>query len=78
MDNTTIPRIRISSLGPEYLDDAFFKVIQDERILPHFHLSIQSFSNGVLQRMKRNYTYKELAHVLMKFRSLKRSVPVSL
>ncbi len=78
LDNTTIPRIRISSLGPEYLDDAFFKVIQDERILPHFHLSIQSFSNGVLQRMKRNYTYKELAHVLMKFRSLKRSVPVSL
>lgn len=78
LDNTTIPRIRLSSLGPEYLNDDFFKVIQDERILPHFHLSIQSFSDWVLQRMRRNYTSKDLVNVLTKFRTLKRSVPVSL
>lgn len=78
LDNTTIPRIRLSSLGPEYLNDDFFKVIQDERILPHFHLSIQSFSDWVLQGMRRNYTSKDLVNVLTKFHALKRSVPVSL
>jgi MiaB/RimO family radical SAM methylthiotransferase len=78
LDNTTIPRIRISSLGPEYLDDAFFKVIENPRILPHFHLSIQSFSDTVLQRMKRNYTVKILANVLAKFHALKTIVPLSL
>ena len=78
LDNTTIPRIRLSSLGPEYLNDDFFRVIQDERILPHFHLSLQSFSDWILQDMRRNYTYKDLVRVLAKFRALKRSVPVSL
>ena len=78
LDHTTIPRIRLSSLGPEYLNDDFFRVIQDERILPHFHLSIQSFSDWVLQRMRRNYTSKDLICVLTKFRALKKSVLVSL
>ena len=78
LDNTAIPRIRLSSLGPEYLNDDFFCVIQNERILPHFHLSIQSFSDWVLQRMRRNYSSKDLANVLTKFRALKKSVLVSL
>ena len=46
--------------------------------MPHFHLSIQSFSDGVLTRMKRNYTAKTLDNVLTKIRSLKREVPVSI
>ncbi len=78
LDNTTIPRIRISSLWPEYLDDEFFTVIQNPRILPHFHLSIQSFSDTVLQRMRRNYTLKNLKNILKKFRTLKTTIPVSL
>jgi len=78
LDNTTIPRIRLSSLWPEYLDDKFFEVIQNPRILPHFHMSIQSFSDSVLERMKRNYTTKTLDQVLIKLRGMKTSVPVSL
>ena len=78
LDNTTISRIRISSLWPEYLDNEFFNVIENPRILPHFHLSIQSFSDSVLQRMKRNYTAETLDVVLAKLRSVKTTVPVSL
>jgi len=78
LEKTQIPRIRISSLGPEYLDDEFFTVIQNPRILPHFHLSIQSFSDTVLQRMKRNYTVWGLKKILKKFRALKTAIPVSL
>lgn len=67
LKQTTIPRIRISSLWPEYLNDEFFDVIRDPRILPHFHLSIQSFSDHVLKLMKRNYSAEYLQNVLKKF-----------
>lgn len=46
--------------------------------MPHFHLSIQSFSDGVLQRMRRNYDSQTLDKVLKKIRSLKREIPVSI
>lgn len=78
LEKTQIPRIRISSLGPEYLDAEFFKVIENPRIMPHFHFSIQSFSDGVLHRMKRNYAAKTLDGLLTKIRSLKRKIPVSI
>jgi len=78
LEHTQIARIRLSSLGPEYLDDEFFTVIENPRIMPHFHLSIQSFSDGVLQRMKRNYDSKILDKVLTNIRSIKTEVPVSL
>lgn len=78
LEKTQIERIRISSLGPEYLNEAFFDVIQDPRILPHFHLSIQSFADPVLQAMKRNYSAADLDRVLKQFSKIKTSVPVSL
>jgi threonylcarbamoyladenosine tRNA methylthiotransferase MtaB len=46
--------------------------------MPHFHVSIQSFSDNVLSAMRRNYTAKILKEVLTKFRALKLGVPVSL
>ena len=75
---TTIPRIRISSMWPEYANDEFFEVVSDERILPHFHYSIQSFSNSVLQDMWRHYSSDELKKVLKKTRNLKRKNLISI
>lgn len=75
---TTIPRIRISSMWPEYANDEFFDVASDERILPHFHYSIQSFSNNVLQNMWRHYSSDELKTVLNKTRNLKKKNLISI
>jgi len=75
LNQTTIPRIRISSLGPEYLNDEFFEVIRDSRVLPHFHLSIQSFSDAVLKGMKRNYSAEHLKNVLKRFNILQSDCP---
>lgn len=75
---TTIPRIRISSMWPEYANDEFFDVVSDERILPHFHYSIQSFSNNVLQNMWRHYSADELKIVLKKTRNLKKKNLISI
>ena len=75
---TTIPRIRISSMWPEYANDYFFDVISDNRILPHLHYSIQSFSDNVLKKMWRHYSSLELKTVLKKTRELKKQNLISI
>lgn len=69
---TSVPRIRISSLGPEFLDEKFFELMKNPRFLPHFHFSIQSFSDKVLKLMNRNYDVALLDDVLMCIRNLER------
>ncbi|MBU0727224.1 tRNA (N(6)-L-threonylcarbamoyladenosine(37)-C(2))-methylthiotransferase MtaB [Patescibacteria group bacterium] len=72
LEKTDIPRIRISSLGPEYFSEDLFEVLQNPRICRHIHLSIQSCSDTVLERMKRNYTVKDVENVIKR---LKKDIP---
>ncbi len=72
LDETKIERIRISSLGPEFLNEQFFEIIKDQRFLPHFHISIQSFSDKVLKLMNRNYNKNLLDNVINKLKNLDR------
>ena len=72
LDETKIERIRISSLGPEFLNEQFFEIIKDQRFLPHFHISIQSFSDKVLKLMNRNYNKDLLDDVINKLKNLDR------
>lgn len=72
LERTTIPRIRISSLWPEFLDEHFFTLLENPRFLPHFHLSIQHVVDEILLRMHRNYTRKTLDQMIHNFRELKR------
>ena len=49
-------RIRLGSLDPSLFKEAFVNEIKDLRSLaPHFHISLQSGSSGVLALMKRKY-----------------------
>ena len=51
-----IPRIRISSIEPDLLSDEIINFIGlSERIMPHFHIPLQSGSDAVLKAMKRKY-----------------------
>jgi threonylcarbamoyladenosine tRNA methylthiotransferase MtaB len=68
---TSIPRLRISSLGPQYLSDQLIELWASEsRILPHLHLSLQSGSSSVLERMRRGYTSAEVDGKLSKLRQV--------
>lgn len=78
LENTSIPRIRISSLGPEFVDDAVLEVLAEERIYPHFHFSIQSGSNNVLKSMARHYDGDYMRRLLEKTRNIKRKDGVSI
>ncbi len=51
-----LQRIRISSVEPNLLTDEVIEfVARSQRIMPHFHLPLQSGSNDVLALMKRKY-----------------------
>ena len=52
-----IRRIRLGSLEPRIITPAFAKRLAAiPKLCPHFHLSLQSGSEGVLRRMNRKYT----------------------
>ena len=51
-----LARIRISSVEPNLLTDEIIEfAARSQRIMPHFHLPLQSGSNEVLSLMKRKY-----------------------
>ena len=51
-----LARIRISSVEPNLLTDEIIEfAARSQRIMPHFHLPLQSGSNEVLSIMKRKY-----------------------
>jgi len=47
--------LRLSSLAPDSIDENFTAVLSHKRIRPHFHLSIQSGSKKLLEKMGRSY-----------------------
>lgn len=50
---TDIPRIRLGSLEPWDLPENFFQLFENQRLMPHLHLPLQSGSDSVLRRMAR-------------------------
>ena len=56
LDETAIPRLRVSSLQPQEITDELLELWQDERFCPHFHLPLQSGSEAVLKQMRRRYS----------------------
>ena len=56
LDETAIPRLRVSSLQPQEITDELLELWQEERLCPHFHLPLQSGSEPVLKQMRRRYS----------------------
>ena len=54
---TNIPRYRISSIEPNLLTNEIIEFVSNsKRIMPHFHIPLQSGSDAVLKLMQRRYT----------------------
>lgn len=67
---TNIPRYRISSIEPNLLTNEIIEfVAKSKRIMPHFHIPLQSGSDSVLKLMQRRYTrdlYQERVNLIKK------------
>ena len=72
LEHTSIARLRISSLGPEFVTDDVIEVLTESRIIPHFHFSIQSWSSRILKEMARHYDGEYMRKLLRKILTLKR------
>ena len=53
LKHTDIPRLRLSSLEPWDIAPGFFELWEDQRLLPHLHMPLQSGSVKILKRMAR-------------------------
>lgn len=73
LQNTQIPRIRISSMGPEFIDDTCLEIFANTRIYPHFHYSVQSWSTEVLSQMRRHYNGDYMRTLLEKTKNIQRA-----
>lgn len=64
LDETEALRIRFSSLQPQDVDSQLLALWADPRLMPHFHLALQSGSDPVLRAMRRRYTADEYRQAL--------------
>ena len=63
--------IRLSSLAPDSIDEELAGVLLNKRIRPHFHLSIQSCSKKILEKMGRSYDGKTIEDAVSLLRRVK-------
>jgi threonylcarbamoyladenosine tRNA methylthiotransferase MtaB len=67
---TKIERLRLSSLQPHHISRELTSQWQDNRLCSHFHLALQSGSDTVLRRMKRQYDKSGFEKAVEKIRDV--------
>jgi threonylcarbamoyladenosine tRNA methylthiotransferase MtaB len=57
LEKTELPRLRISSIEPNLLEDRIIQLAAHSggRIMPHFHIPLQSGDDEILTKMRRHY-----------------------
>lgn len=70
LEQTDMPRIRLGSLEPWELNEEFYQLFDNPRIMPHLHLPLQSGSDSVLRRMARRCKTEEFADIVARLRNI--------
>jgi len=66
---TSVPRVRFSSLQPQDVTAELLALWDDPRLCRHFHLALQSGSAATLSRMRRRYTKETYRATVARIRS---------
>ena len=69
LTHTSIPRLRFASVEPWDLGESFFELFDNNRLMPHMHLPVQSGSDSVLRRMSRRCHSAEFAALVSQARA---------
>ncbi len=70
-----LKRLRISSIDSVEADDALMDVIaNEERLMPHLHLSLQAGDNMILKRMKRRHSREDAIAFCSQVRELRPNI----
>ena len=57
LEDTDVPRLRVSSLQPQEIGPELLELWQDRRLCPHFHVPLQSGSDQILRAMRPSLRY---------------------
>ena len=72
-----LPRLRLSSLDPAAIDDDLWRLVAEEqRLMPHLHLSLQAGSDLILKRMKRRHSVADARRVIDRARALRPGIAI--
>lgn len=77
LNDTDVPRLRLSSLEPWDLEDDFFHLWQNPRLCRHLHLPLQSGSAATLKRMARKTTPRAFVELVTAARAVIPDVAVT-
>jgi threonylcarbamoyladenosine tRNA methylthiotransferase MtaB len=69
---TTLPRLRLSSIEPWDLEPSLLRLWENPRLCRHLHLPLQSGCDATLQHMGRRYTTSQYANLVA---TARRSIP---
>lgn len=71
LEKTTIPRIRLSSIEPQEVNDDLLAAMSDggKRVCRHLHIPLQSGSDRILKLMKRPYNSARYLDIVSNARS---------
>jgi threonylcarbamoyladenosine tRNA methylthiotransferase MtaB len=65
-------RLRLSSLDPAEIDEALWRLFaEEERLMPHLHLSLQAGDDLILKRMKRRHSRADAVAAAARARALR-------
>jgi threonylcarbamoyladenosine tRNA methylthiotransferase MtaB len=72
-----LPRLRLSSVDPAAIDEELWRLIgEEERLMPHLHLSLQAGSDLILKRMKRRHGRADAMGVIERARVLRPGIAI--
>ena len=71
-----LKRLRLSSLDSIEIDDALFELLPDERLMPHFHLSLQAGDDMILKRMKRRHSRAEAVAAVERIKRIRKDATI--
>ena len=67
-----LPRLRLSSIDTMEADESLTEAFaEEERLMPHLHLSLQSGDNLILKRMKRRHAREDVIEFCAAIRELR-------
>ncbi|MCM8556910.1 tRNA (N(6)-L-threonylcarbamoyladenosine(37)-C(2))-methylthiotransferase MtaB [Sphingomicrobium sediminis] len=70
VDEPRLQRLRLSSLDSIEMDGALYELLSgDERLLPHFHLSLQAGDDMILKRMKRRHSRAQAVAIVERLKA---------
>jgi len=69
-----LKQLRLSSMDCAEITDDFWPLLLEKRLMPHFHLSLQSGNELILKRMKRRHTRQQVIDFCQKVRSIRNDV----